>query len=289
MMTLPEHVTEALSRVESDGHVTDRASAFEALRRLGLEDFGLVLWNMPMTDYPTLSKFLPPMSSDDVTMRWTGSSGAALLQQSVTFVRSCAANYGDTCGDTLRRKAILDFGCGYGRFLRLFSYFTNDLAGVDAWNGSLEQSRHSGFADIVHKSDEVPASLPLARQFDFAFAFSVFTHLNKTAALASLAALRKAVKNNGMLAMTIRPIEFWSIADSQSLANRADEAKAMSELHRSSGFAFRPLAGQGPQSNYGDTSLTVQWLEDNLIGWNVTGIDRSLNDPCQVYVFLKAV
>jgi SAM-dependent methyltransferase len=289
MTTLPEHVREFLSRVESGGHVTDRASAFEALRPLGLEDFGLVLWNMPMTDCPTLSKFLPAMSSDTVTMHWTGSSGVALLQQSVAFVRSCAANYADICGETLRGKAILDFGCGYGRFLRLFSYFTNAMAGVDAWEQSLEQCRSSGLADVVHKSDAVPASLPLAQQFDFAFAFSVFTHLNKHAALASLGALRQSVKNDGLLAITIRPIEFWSVSQAGHLANRTNEATSMSELHRSSGFAFLPHADCDPKSNYGDTSLTVQWLENNIAGWNIVGVDRSLNDPLQLYVFLQAV
>ena len=289
MMTLPEHVRKALSSAESNGHVTDRASAFEALRPLGLEDFGLVLWNMPSSEYPTLSKFLPAMSSDTVTMHWTGSSGVDLLQQSVPFVRSCAENYADICGDTLRGKAILDFGCGYGRFLRLFSYFTNAMAGVDAWDKSLEQSRNSGFADIVHKSDAVPASLPLTDQFDFSFAFSVFTHLNKHAALASLRALRKSVRNNGLLAITIRPIEFWSVSQAGHLANRINEANSMSELHRSNGFAFLPHTDCDSQSDYGDTSLTLQWLENNIAGWNIVRVDRSLNDPLQLYVFLQAL
>ena len=289
MMTLPEHVRKALSLAESGGHVIDRASAFESLRPLGLEDFGLVLWNMPMTDYPTLSKFLPAMSPDTVTMRWTGSSGIALLQQSVAFVRSCAAHYADICGDTLQGKAILDFGCGYGRFLRLFSFFTNAMAGVDAWERSLKHIRDSGFADIVHKSAAVPTSLPLAQQFDFAFAFSVFTHLNKHAALASLGALRKSVKTNGLFAITIRPIEYWSVSQSRHLANRTNEANSMSELHRSNGFAFLPHVDCDPQSNYGDTSLTLQWLENNIAGWNIVRVDRSLNDPLQVYVFLQAV
>jgi len=91
------------------------------------------------------------------------------------------------------------------------------------------------------------------------------------------------------LAITIRPIEFWSVSQAGHLANRINEAKSMSELHQRSGFAFLPHANCAPQSNYGDTSLTLQWLENNVAGWNIVRVDRSLSDPLQLYVFLQAV
>src|SRR5690606_1155099 len=94
----------------------------------------------------------------------------------------------------------------------LFSYYTDDIFGVDAWEVSLVHSRDAGFADKVFKSDEVPNSFPFKEPFDFLFSFSVFTHLSEKATIASLNALRGAAKTGAVLAITIRPIEFWTMS-----------------------------------------------------------------------------
>lgn len=279
-------VEDHLREMEADPSISSRPAAYRALRALGLDDFGSVLWRMPMPAYPRLSSVLPAMASDEVTKSWTGNHGHALLLQSSNFVRSCADNFTSITGTTLRNRKILDFGCGYGRFLRLFSFFTDDIVGVDAWEMSLEHSRQAGFADIVFKSEEVPQSLPLRPEIEFAFAFSIFTHLSERSTLACLGAIRSVMVPGGVLAITIRPVEYWPAAAHADLASRPDDVERMLNDHTTRGFAFLPHFSR---EDYGDTSLTLDWLRENLQGWTIEAMDRSVSDGLQRYIFLKAV
>jgi SAM-dependent methyltransferase len=247
---------------------------------------------MPMDAYPRLSARLPAMASDATTLEWTGAAGRPLLQQSTAFVRACADQFACWTGSTLRQKRILDFGCGYGRFLRLFAFYTDSILGVDAWESSLRFCRDAGLADLVHRSEPVPTALPVIGRFDFIFSFSVFTHLSDIAALACLGALRQVISPAGLLAITVRPVEFWSMdGRNDDTADPAERQHLIAD-HRRHGFAFRPhpaLCDQGEVTHYGDASLTTRWLQSKLADWQVVAIDRSCTDPCQRYVFLRPV
>ncbi len=65
----------------------------------------------------------------------------------------------------------------------------------------------------------------------------------------------------------------------------------MKALHQARGFAFCPhdLPPIDGDITYGDTSISLDWLERNIDGWKRVGIDRSLEDPYQIYVFLEAI
>lgn len=285
----PEHIYDRIKAAEAEG-VSSRAQAYAALRPLGLEDFGWVLWNTPLSGFPALSAQLPLMASEEVTKRWTGAVGRVLLEQSVSFVRSCAQNYASHTGKTLDGKKILDFGCGYGRFLRLFSYFTDQLVGVDAWDKSLQHCRDAGLGDLVSLSDEAPESLPVENGFDFIFSFSVFTHLSEKSTRLCLSSLRKVISPDGLLVITVRPVEFWSHAAKGSLSDRTEEVRVARDEHYRSGFAFVPQLSAGSRAqHYGDSSLTLDWLSSEIDGWEIVAVDRALNDSLQRYVFLRPV
>lgn len=284
-------VTEFLNTIENTAPPTSRDTAFEALRPLGITDFAMVLWHSPLFAYPRFAQYLPPMAPPEVQARWTGSQGLKLLSQSLSFVRSCSENYTAITGQTLKNKKILDFGCGYGRFLRLFSYYTNDLMGCDPWEVSLEQSRAVGFGDRVRQSQALPLGLPFEQVFDFAFAFSVFTHLNQRATILCLQALRKQMQPRGVLCITIRPPEYWNghFENRKSAPKRA--AETYISHHHDHGFAFFSHGAKpdDPSATYGDSSMTLDHLAKIAIGWEIAAIDRALDDPMQQYVFLRAV
>ncbi|MFZ1469969.1 MAG: class I SAM-dependent methyltransferase [Paracoccaceae bacterium] len=284
-------VTTFLSGLESGTALSSRQSALTALRPLGLGDFGSVLWQMPMPEFPNLSQHLPPMSPLEVQKKWTGASGQQLLINSVPFVQSCSENYTALTGKSLKEARILDFGCGYGRFLRLFSYYSDEVWGCDPWEMSLEQSRAAGFADRVRKSDTMPDNLPFDEGFDFAFAFSIFTHLNQRAATACLRALRTAMKPSGVLCITIRPPEYWTGHFAANKTAPPDSAKRFMTAHDENGFAFFPHGAKpdDPDATYGDTSMTIATLRRIAPGWEIAAMDRTLTDPMQHYIFLRAV
>ena len=284
-------VNDYLAQVESTSRLSSRSDGFAALRHLGLDDFGYVLWQMPLADYPKLSSVLPPMTPDDITSKWTGNKGLPLLQQGIHFVRACAEGYTSITGTTLHNKRILDFGCVYGRFLRLFSYYSENVFGVDALEESLENSRTAGFGDVIRKSDPVPVKLPFKEPFDFLFAFSIFTHLSKQSTISSLLALRKAARERAILVITIRPIEFWRTTKSSRFVKKPEVIERMISDHKEAEFAFLPynFETNNASGDYGDTSMSLEWLLDKAKGWKYEAMTRSINNKMQRYIFLSAV
>jgi SAM-dependent methyltransferase len=284
-------VNSFLTKIENTSPPTSRDAALAALRPLGLTHFGMVLWSSPLAEHPHFARHLPAMSPIDVQKSWTGTHGTVLLSQGLSFVQSCSENYTAITGQTLKQKKILDFGCGYGRFLRLFSYYTDTLMGCDAWEMSLEHSRAAGFGDRVRKSDPVPSRLPFEESFDFAFAFSVFTHLNKTASLHCLQALRRNVTLGGVLCITIRPPDYWDVHFKNRPNSPAGAAAQYVAMHQDHGYAFFPHGARpdDPEATYGDSSMTLEVLAEIAKGWSIQSIDRALDDPMQQYVFLQAV
>jgi len=259
--------------------------ALTALRQLGLEDFGQVMISMPNGAYPALSRVLPPMASAETQRSWTGAAGVDLLRQSVAFVRIAEATFGRITGRPLHNASILDFGCGYGRLIRLMYFYSDParIAGCDPWDRSLALCREAGLTCRLDQTDYLPESLPYPEgSFDFVYAFSVFTHTSAEATRTALSALRKVIRPDGVLAITLRPVEYWAFA-----RDIPEPAKPeLESAHRRTGFAFRPHATGAAEPTYGDTSMTVEFLVTEHPGWRVASVDRSLQDPYQIVVFL---
>jgi SAM-dependent methyltransferase len=159
---------------------TDSALALLSLRKLGLDNYGLFMISLPNPHYPALSKILPRMSSHEVQKTWTGASGVELLKQTLAFTRIVENTFVRHMGRTLHDASILDFGCGYGRILRMMYHYSNpdQIWGVDPWDMSIATCKDDGVLGHLAQSERVPESLPAGEtKFDLAFAFSVFTHL----------------------------------------------------------------------------------------------------------------
>jgi hypothetical protein len=100
-----------------------------------------------------------------------------------------------------------------------------------------------------------------------------------------LSCLRNYIANDGLLVVTIRPVEFW-----EALNLDVEEVKNLSALHRNDGFAFLPHNREQAidgEIAFGDTSMTCGYLEQTFPQWKPVCIDRSLSDPLQLYLFLQ--
>ena len=274
---------------EAEGLAGDGASAvLPVIRRLGLDGFSRVMWSLPLAEYPQLSAALPKMTDLPVQAKWTGQSGLPLMVQSVSFVRAVADDYSRLTGRSLTDATMLDFGCGYGRFLRLMSYYSDpkNVQGCDPLEASLEQCRSCDIPNALELSNYVPETLPFPdKTFDFAFAFSVFTHTSGLAMQAALKALRLVVKDDGLLAITIRPEEYWNINPVY-----AKRAEAMIAAHQSKGLAFAPhsLNTSTEVPAYGDTSVSLAKLAEIAEDWDIVGTNISSEDFYQIIVLLKS-
>ncbi|MDP2793586.1 MAG: class I SAM-dependent methyltransferase [Sulfurisoma sp.] len=285
-----EHIDQELRRIESRiSESTSQDELLRELRHLGLEDFGLLLISMPNPAYPGISRILPRMAADDIQRSWTGNSGETLLKQTCAFVRSVAHNFCRFTGKTLDNANILDFGCGYGRIARLMYHFsdTDKVVGVDPWQQSIDICHADGLGPNFLLSEYLPQDLPVGdRRFDLIYAFSVFTHLSERATRASMQTLLRYLKPDGLLVITIRPVEYWFHDPG---ARQLEKVQQQIDVHREKGFSFLPHNRPAVDGDitYGDTSMTFEWIRNAFPDIEVLGTDRSMDDALQSYVFLR--
>ena len=282
-------VSQTLKSIE--GQITDLSSQdelYEKLRYLGLTNFGIVMLTMPNPDFPKISGILPRMASEETQMQWTGSAGISLLTQTIEFVRSVAFNFCKFTGEPLENKTVLDFGCGYGRIARLMYFLTStdNFFAVDPWNRSIETCNAQGLTKNFLLSNWWPTDLPTGqRKFSLIYAFSVFTHLSEMAARIALTTLLRHLEPNGLLVITIRPVEYWYW---DKYTNDRKMSVYQVATHNQEGFSFLPY-DQGGIRDYGETSMTPAWIESNFPSAEILGLDKSISDPAQIYVFMRNI
>jgi hypothetical protein len=94
------------------------------------------------------------------------------------------------------------------------------------------------------------------------------------------------VKPDGLIAVTIRPVEYWDVDPQARRLNLIDQLK---EKHNQQGFSFLPHDRPPVDGDitYGDTSVSLDWLKGSFSKLEIAAVDRSLSDPYQMYVFLR--
>jgi hypothetical protein len=285
---LLNHTTSTLKDAEAvAGAAKDVVKALHLLRSLPLDEFGLFLLGLPDADYPKLSALLPRMASAEVQKSWTGADGRALLTQTLAFVRLVRQNFQSITGRPPHQHAILDFGCGWGRIIRLLYYFSDPslIYGCDPWDKSIQICRDDRVLGNLALSDYLPKRLPFERQqFDLVLAFSVFTHLSERASATALKVLGGALSERGLLAITIRPVEYWRIHEGLSAADRA----ALEAEHAARGFAYLPHNRTPIDGDitYGDTSMTLDYFEKQYPWLAIRKVERTAEDSYQTVLFL---
>ncbi|MFN9573315.1 MAG: class I SAM-dependent methyltransferase [Betaproteobacteria bacterium] len=278
---------QVLSKLERTVGLT-RDAALRELRGLCLDSFGEIFINLPLKDYPRLSAVLPRMATAETQQAWTGSHGYPLLRESLTFVRAMWHTYERFSARPLSDARILDYGCGYGRLLRLMLFFADEtrLHGCDPWDRSIQLCQEAGFGCDLRLTDYLPESLPYAeRSFDLIYAFSVFTHTSELSTRTALAALANVIKPEGVLVITIRPREYWG----HHAPLEPGERERLEAAHVDRGFAFRPHNRQAIQGDitYGDTSMSLEFLAREFPAWSIISSERTIDAPYQRIVYLR--
>jgi SAM-dependent methyltransferase len=253
-------------------------------RDVPLDAFGDLSLDVP-TQFPNLRAFLPSMPPANVQVNWTGDHGTALLQVSLAFVKTLVEHYEAITGRSIGDATVLDFGCGWGRLIRLlYKYVPHEqIYAVDPWDESIALCREHGVKAHLAQSDYVPRSLPFARRFDLIYAYSVFTHLSEKTTHIALRTLRDHISDSGLLVLTIRPKEHWHPCHPGAVA------EAMIQRHDEKGFAFVP-ANRIPidgDITYGDTSISLDYFSGHFPQWKLVRVDSAFVDPYQVLLFLQ--
>ncbi len=255
--------------------------------RVPLDDFGNLLMDVP-SHYPNIKSYFPSMVSEQAQKSWTGSYGAALLELSLTFVKTMISGYSTITGKRLGDARILDFGCGWGRLIRLLYKYvpSENIYGIDPSDQSIKLCQEHRVRGNIALSDWVPTSLPFDVKIDLIFAFSVLTHLSEKTTRVALSTLRNYISEDGVLLITIRPKEFWPFQI------QGEQAQELVTEHDTNGFAFIPGKNRAPVDGditYGDTSMSLAYIESNFPQWRIEAVECNAVNKYQVLVFLKPV
>jgi SAM-dependent methyltransferase len=145
---------------------------------------------------------LPCAPPAPVQTAFVGAAGRASLAEGGRFYKFVL--------DILAREGIaevtslMDFGCGWGRFTRLFQREVTEggLYGVDPWNYAINLCRsHFPFASFV-QSNYLPPLQFKDNTFDVVVAYSVFSHLVEHAAQAWINEISRVLRPGGVLIAT---------------------------------------------------------------------------------------
>jgi hypothetical protein len=286
-----DHMTGILNAAD-DAAATDVGRMWSILRQLPIDDFLHVVYYKPAA-YPNLFKRLPSLPDDQTQMNYVGESGPRLEQMTASFIRNFERLVSEWYGGSQpANPKILDYGCGWGRILRMMPRFTDveNLYGTDPMPLSKQLCEQLGVAATFAPCDPIPKRVAFdGVTFDIVYAFSVFTHLSEETAMAVLSAVRPRVAKTGTFIITIRPVEFWEV-----VAPRWGVAKTkqLEADHLADRYAFVPvedLKFEG-KFTYGDTSMSFKKLKDlaDKTGWSFGGrYERSVVDPYQIVIPLK--
>jgi 2-polyprenyl-3-methyl-5-hydroxy-6-metoxy-1,4-benzoquinol methylase len=147
---------------------------------------------------------LPGFPSDQFQIATVGSAGRQAMQEAFGFwqlLRAYATRLRGPLGSGTR---VLDFGCGWGRMVRLWfrDLRSDDIWGADVGRDVLEHCRRdfrTGHFEQV--APRPPSQLP-GESFDLIYAYSVFSHLNEEVSSAWVEELASKLRTNGLLMVT---------------------------------------------------------------------------------------
>ena len=193
---------------------------------------------------------------DETTQRnYTGSTGDNLMQRTVDFVWVLQGQVPALGHEGWRG---LDYGVGWGRIASLLRYFGDGRAldCVDAWGESIKLARDCGLNNQMAQVSATldPSELP-GGDYDFIYAYSIFTHLPAENIVNNLSVLYEALKPGGRLFFTMREAKFLDY-----LKTNGAQVRASVDALDSDGYWF----GNAQSKQYGDTVATAEWISKHL-------------------------
>jgi ubiquinone/menaquinone biosynthesis C-methylase UbiE len=217
----------------------------------------------------------PAFPSPEIQVRFVGSSYEKTLKEAFEYykhVKSQASIFGKSFTPTTR---FLDFGCGWGRFLRFFmkDIDIENLYGCDPLSVALDICQDTGVpGNLILIGPE--GKLPYPDQFfDVIIAYSVFTHLPERLNLHWMRELARVSRPGCVFCLTLEPRSFidrfCSVpADStdawlRSLSQFAPKAKEFYRKFDAGEIVYLPTGGGDNLTPevYGDAIVPLSFIK----------------------------
>jgi SAM-dependent methyltransferase len=219
----------------------------------------------------------PGFPPADIQRTFVGSACRETLAEAFTFY-SFLKNAAKTAGSPLQPESrFLDFGCGWGRFLRFFWKDINEenLHGCDIDAMIIDVCKSTRVPGEIAKIDPL-GSLPYTDGcFDVGMAYSVFTHLPESLHLHWVQELARVTRPGGIFCLTLEPRRFLDfIADIsepdnawyQMLSVHKPRLGEYYRLFDAGDLVFMPT-NAGVEATYGDAVVPLSFVRANWSPW----------------------
>jgi len=239
---------------------------------------------------------MPRFPSDEVQSQFVGSSRVDALREGAAFYKLAKA-YAAQLGRPISLGAsALDFGCGWGRYLRFLwkDVAEMDLYGVDTDPDILAVCRETGVPGQLSPITPM-GKLPYPdRSMDVILAYSVFTHLPEPVFLHWMQELSRVSRPGCIFVFTIEPRRFLEFVGSLAgrqhesgwhagLARYADRVPQLLNDYDGGRFVYLPTGGGAHREAnvYGDAVVPISLVKTFLDG-NFK-VCKHIDDPAQFW------
>jgi SAM-dependent methyltransferase len=216
----------------------------------------------------------PRFPSEEVQAQFVGSSNKAALREGKAFY-SLVKGYSAALGASIDNESkLLDFGCGWGRYLRLFArdFGPDSMLGVDI-DPDIVALNHQlgtpGQVSLISPTGDLPFS---DGSFSHVIAYSVFTHLPEEIMLHWLKEIRRVAKPGAVFVCTVEPPRFLDFIASidpttesgwhRGLRLTAGDIPSLKVKAARGEFVYIPTGGGKHRDKeiYGDAVITKDYM-----------------------------
>jgi SAM-dependent methyltransferase len=240
-----------------------------------------------------IAHLVPQMPEVALQERVTGQSGDETLGEGFNAYKLFKNCYETHIGPIESCRAVLDFGCGWGRTIRFFlkDLHPDKLLGIDqdeeVFRACLDTNKWCRFTLIAPN-----APTPLAQEsFDLIYLYSVFSHLPEEMHWAWLKEFHRLLAPGGMLIATTRARDFIqeckTCRDDPLIERKPDSVKFISRsfldvdgalsAYDNGQFCYDSHGLEGQWSYWGETCIPKAYVEKY---WNeMFNICEYIADP----------
>jgi ubiquinone/menaquinone biosynthesis C-methylase UbiE len=152
-------------------------------------------------EHQVLRQILPSMPDEIAQVRFTGFEGDATMFRAFEVYARVKRLSEKHLGKISSLQTILDFGCGWGRVVRLFlkDLDPSRIWGVDCLSGIIEVCQQTNTWCNFRVVDPLPPTSFPDHKFDLVYSYSVFSHLSEDAHNKWLLEFNRLLKPGGLL------------------------------------------------------------------------------------------
>jgi SAM-dependent methyltransferase len=286
---LPARYRDAWSRAKR--HRAERVAAEPAEKRFArYHRLGDDAWHRVVLDSISGRNSLPMpgFPANELQAGFVGSSNRRAIDEGWTFYM-LVTDERRKAGLSLGRDAhVLDFGCGWGRYARMFlrDVPEDHIWCADTWDLALQACRETGVpGQRVQLPQMPPSDLPSDR-FDLVVAYSVFSHLSPDAHAAWAQEFARVVRPGGLAFVTTQAR--WFLDDCKDLRDHPEKVSTVWQEHQASSFVdyerslglydqgsflFSATGGAGQEGTFYGEAVVPRAIFDEKWGGNFDLVD----------------